>query len=196
MSIARRTHHHTSQSAALSDEHAGGSARRGVLARWHSIELRSCRHRRVHAQAGKAGGAHVIEQQKKRQQKQAGGSETSPSLDSARAVSIDVVEAHIPTTCARTTFLLPCAGCYPFSHAHDLVRRMHRWPSLPREWPLWRYLTNGGGDGGLRALRLQSLWRRRRGDCWCRRRPRLRQPSPTPRGPPVKTLRAQPGAVS
>ena len=189
---------------------------RSVLAPWlhHSclnsnalsMEMHSCRHR-VHAQASKAGGGRVIEQQKqqkKRQQKQTGGSETSLSLDSAGAVSIDVVEAHIPTTCARTQpSLLPCAGCFPFSHAHDLVRRTHRWPSLPREWPLWGYLTNGGGGGAQRALQLQSPRSRRRGDCWCRRRPKLRQPSPrarrsrrpTPRGPPVKTLRAQPGAV-
>ena len=80
------------------------------------MEMHSCRHR-VDAQASKAGGGRVIEQQKqkkkKRQQKQAGGSETSLSLDSAGAVSIDVVEAHIPTTCARTTFL--AAVCWLFS---------------------------------------------------------------------------------
>ena len=79
------------------------------------MEMYSCRHR-VDAQASKAGGGRVIEQQKqqrKRQQKQTGGSETSLSLDSAGAVSIDVVEEHIPTTCARTTFL--AAVCWLFS---------------------------------------------------------------------------------
>ena len=80
------------------------------------MEMHSCRHR-LHAQASQAGGGRVIEQQKqqkKRQQKQTGGSETSLLLDSAGPVSIDVVEAHIPTTCAaRTTFL--AAVCWLFS---------------------------------------------------------------------------------
>ena len=82
------------------------------------MEMYSCRHR-VDAQASKAGGGRVFEQQKqqkqqkKRQQKQTGGSETSLSLDSAGAISIDFVEAHIPTTCAHTTFL--AAVCWLFS---------------------------------------------------------------------------------
>ena len=91
-----------------------------------SMEMHSCRHR-VDAQASKAGGGRVIEQQKqqkKREQKQTGGSETSLSLDSAGAVSIDVVEAHIPTPAhAQLSFcrvlaaflshtpMIWCAGC-------------------------------------------------------------------------------------
>ena len=76
----------------------------------------------MHAQAGKADGDRVIEQQKKqnkRQQKQTGGSETRVSLDPASTVSVDGVEARIPAICAHTQpLVLPFAGYSSFSQAY------------------------------------------------------------------------------
>ena len=84
--------------------------------------MRSCRHRCVHAQAGKAGRVRVIEQQKKqnkRQQKQTGGSETRVSLDPAGVVSVDGVKARIPAICAHTQpLVLTFAGYSSFSQAY------------------------------------------------------------------------------
>lgn len=85
-----------------------------------------CCHR-VHAQASQAGGGRVIEQQKqqkKRQQEQTGGSESrvsSLSLDLAGAVSVNSVEARVPSICAHSLWC--CRFCWLFSHishAHPL----------------------------------------------------------------------------
>ena len=78
----------------------------------------------MHAQAGKAGGGRVIEEQKKqnkRQQKQTSGSETRVSLDPAGTVSVDGVEARIPAICAHPQpLVLPFAGYSSFSQAYPL----------------------------------------------------------------------------